>query len=523
VANILPGDQVQVEIEFTELLQPENLIYEWHFPTVVGPRYSAEAMNNQEREKWVDNPYFETNTEEDREQYTAFNLELTVKSALDIKGFQSPSHNPKIDYLGKREVKLALNSTQAGFQANRDVIIKYKLAEDRIVTGILAHKGEAENFFMIEVQPPERVKPEHIPDREYIFVLDVSGSMKGFPLDTTKELFKNLAKTMKPTDRFNILFFAGGNKLLSPHSLPATADNVKQALKMVDSHRGGGGTNLTSALKRALHLSADQDLARSFVVVTDGYVTAEKDTFELIRKSRNQANVFCFGIGSSVNRHLVEGIAKVGGGEPFIVTKPYNAAKKVKIFEEYISSPVLTNIQLDTIGIELFDVQPASMNDLFANRTLTISGKWKAEKEGSLIIKGKTGDGEDFIQEYTLDPKATNYDNPVLIDLWARQTVRELVDFNKVAEDVDLQARITNLGLKYSMVTPFTSFVAVDQTPQKLEAESKTVHQPLPLPANVSMSATSQAVENGSIPEPSSVFLLALSMIAAMAIRNRKE
>jgi len=221
VANILPGNTVTVEIEFTELLSPEEMIYEWVFPTVIGPRYSGESGT---QEEWVDSPFIESNsTKQNLEQLTSFSLNATFKSSVKFKGFQSISHKPTIDYKNKQEVHVSLDSQQSGFQADRDVIIRYKLADKQIISGLVAHKAEKENFFLINVQPPERVKPKHIPNREYIFVVDVSGSMHGFPLDTTKELFENLAKNLRSSDRFNIMFFSGGNQLLSPESLPATS------------------------------------------------------------------------------------------------------------------------------------------------------------------------------------------------------------------------------------------------------------------------------------------------------------
>jgi len=126
-----------------------------------------------------------------------------------------------------------------------------------------------------------------------------------------------------------------------------------------------------------------------------------------------------------VNRHLIEGIAKVGGGEPFIVTKPAYAAQEAKKFKEYISSPVLTSIEVEADGVTLEGLQPGRVNDLFANRSVTITGKWNTEKISTITVKGKTGDGQQFKQSFKLDPDEKHH-NPVLEDLWARHVVREL-------------------------------------------------------------------------------------------------
>jgi len=222
-----------------------------------------------------------------------------------------------------------------------------------------------------------------------------------------------------------------------------------------------------------------------------------------------------------VNRHLIEGIAKVGGGEPFIVTKPAYAAQEAKKFKEYISSPVLTSIEVEADGVTLEGLQPGRVNDLFANRSVTITGKWNTEKISTITVKGKTGDGQQFKQSFKLDPDEKHH-NPVLEDLWARHVVRELIDFNTVVKDSDIQASITNLGLEYSIVTPYTSFVAVDETIQDIPNPAKTVMQPLALPAGMSGSSVSHAVKNGAIPEPSSMILFALTMLTVLCVRNRQ-
>jgi len=522
VANILPGKRIEIEIEFTELLQPEELVYEWVFPTVVGPRYSSSKEQIKGSEKWVENPYFKTDAGDSLEDFTSFSLEAKVSGSVNFKGFRCKSHKPEIDYKSTNEVVVKIDSSQPGFQADRDFILQYQLAEDKIISGLLAHKGEKENYFLINVQPPKRVKPKHIPGREYIFIVDVSGSMSGFPLDTTKELFSDLANDLRETDKFNILFFAGGSKLLSEESLSATPENIERAIRMMDAQSGGGGTELEKALKRALSLDKNHDISRSFVVITDGFISAESSCFDLIRETRNKANVFCFGIGSSVSRHLVDGIAKVGGGEPFVVTHPNESKEVADRFKEYISSPVLTNIQIQAKGIKISDVQPANVNDLFANRTLMISGKWKGENPGHVIITGKTGNGQTFTQKMPLEP-TSNHNNPALEPLWARHTVRELVDFQQVAPDSDLEARITNLGLKYNLITPYTSFVAVDKTPQEFKGNTKKIIQHLPLPSGVSINATAPGkFINGSIPEPSAIYLLLISVISALFVRKRK-
>lgn len=531
VANILPNETIRVSITFSELLIPENNNYEWVFPTVVGPRYTGsgdDALADSGDLEWINSPYFETVSATVDEVTSLlepqFTLNAKVMSTLDFKAFQCPSHQAEIDFTSPKEVHIALDSSSPGFQANRDFIVRFKLVDDKISSGLMTHNGDDENFFLINVQPPARVVPNQIPAREYLFVIDVSGSMHGFPLNTAKKLFEHLSKTLRPIDQFNIQCFSGGSQFLSNQPLPATAANIRRARTMLNNLSGRGGTNLNEALKESLAMSCDNDLSRNVIIITDGYIGADQKTFQIIRDNRRNANIFSFGIGSSVNRHLIEGMAKVGGGEPFVVTQPKEAYRIAEQFAEYISAPVLTNIRMTTNNIELSEVQPAQQNDLFANRPLTITGKWKAKnkKSGFITITGMSGNGESFEQSFEVtNDKSSNM--PVLCDLWARETVRELIDFNQASASDDLKKRITNLGLEYELVTPFTSFVAVDKTPRAFQGTAKPVKQPLPLPAGVSASALSpaQQVNNGSIPEPSTSILTLITFLAALSIRRR--
>jgi Ca-activated chloride channel family protein len=137
------------------------------------------------------------------------------------------------------------------------------------------------------------------------------------------------------------------------------------------------------ALKRALSLKKTEGTSRTVVIVTDGYVTVEEETFDLIRDSLDHANLFAFGIGRSVNRHLIEGMARVGMGEPFVVTKPDEAQAAAEAFRRMIQSPVLTQVKLDIRGFEAYDVEPPAVPDVLAERPVIALGKWRGTAKGT--------------------------------------------------------------------------------------------------------------------------------------------
>ena len=242
-------------------------------------------------------------------------------------------------------------------------------------------------------EPPQVVEPDEVPPREYIFVLDVSGSMNGFPLDTAKTLMGDLASVLRPSDTFNIVVFADGSETFCAGSVPATRSNLTRALQFIGRKNGGGGTRLLAALERAVAVPRQREASRSIVLVTDGYIEAESDVFDYVRAHLDDANFFAFGIGSSVNRFLIEGVARAGLGEPFIVTEPAEAAEAAARLRRYIDTPVLTGIDVTFTGFDAYDVEPGQVPDLFASRPIVVFGKWRGSAAGSIEISGTTGRG----------------------------------------------------------------------------------------------------------------------------------
>ena len=481
VANILPGDVIKVELRYNEWLVPTDAVYTFVYPTVVGPRYSNQAADQAPaREKWVENPYLHQG---ESPTYT-FHMAVNLSAGLPIQEITCPSHKVNIRYEGTGFSRIELNSSDK-FGGNRDFLLKYRLSGRRIQTGLLLYEGEEENFFLAMLQPPKRVTPEQIPPREYIFIVDVSGSMHGFPLNISKKLMRDLITNLRPTDRFNVLLFAGSSSLMAQQSLPANRENIDRAIAMIERQRGGGGTELLPALKRALALPRGEGSSRSVVIATDGYVTVEEEAFDLIRNHLGQANIFTFGIGSSVNRHLIEGMARVGMGEPFVITRPDVADEKADEFRKLIASPVLTEIEIDFGAFEVYDVEPRSIPDVLAERPVMVFGKWRGEPRGFIALKGTSGKQS---YEETLDVSAIKplHDHSALRYLWARHRIALLCDYNKLRPRDERVREVIDLGLTYNLLTAYTSFVAIDTSVRLKGGKTQTVKQPLPLPQGVS-------------------------------------
>jgi len=488
VANILPGDLIKVELRYTELLVPTDGVYEFVYPTVAGPRNSnqpaatappSETFVSLSRTMWVQNPYLHQG---EAPTYT-FDIQVKLAAGLPIQQVTCPSHQVNIQY-GPSSASVKLDPSE-NYGGNRDYILKYRLAGGKIESGLLLYTGEKENFFLLMMQPPKRVTASQIPPREYIFIVDVSGSMHGFPLEISKKLLKDLIGNLRPTDQFNVLLFAGGSSLMAQQSLPANPENIQQAMQLIEQQQGGGGTELLPALKRVLSLPRSEGTSRTVVIATDGYVTVEEEAFDLIRNHLGDANLFTFGIGSSVNRFLIEGMARVGMGEPFIITKPDGAQAKANEFRKLIASPVLTQIKVDFGRFGVYQVEPPSIPDVLAERPVILFGKWRGRPQGEITLRGLTA-GRPYFERIEVAKVMPLSANSALRYLWARHRIALLGDYNHLRPDDNRVKAITRLGLDYNLLTAYTSFVAIDTQVRLVNGKAVTVQQPLPLPEGVS-------------------------------------
>ncbi len=481
VANILAADEVRVTLRYTELLVPTDGVYEFVYPTVVGPRYSNRpAAGAPDSDRWVENPY----RHQGEAPSYAFDIRATLSAGLPIRRVTCPSHRTSVAFDGPSVANVALDPSERR-GGNRDFVLRYALAGSAVETGLLLWQGKDENFVLLMAQPPARVSPEQIPPRDYVFIVDVSGSMHGYPLEVSKKLLADLIGHLRPTDSFNVLLFSGGSAAMAERPLPATSENLRRALELIERQQGGGGTEFVPALRRALASPRPEGASRTIVIATDGYVDVEKDAFELIRGSLDRSNVFAFGIGTAVNRFLIEGLARAGMGEPFVITKPEEAEARAARFRQYVQSPVLTHVRVDLGAIGAYDVEPPSVPDVLAERPVILFGKWRGHPSGRVTVRGETGAGAyaRVIEVAGIKPAEAN---SALRYLWARHRVAALGDVLSVSRDADSVKEITRLGLAYNLLTEFTSFVAVDTFVRATDGKVETVTQPLPLPQGVS-------------------------------------
>jgi Ca-activated chloride channel family protein len=221
-----------------------------------------------------------------------------------------------------------------------------------------------------------------------------------------------------------------------------------------------------------------------------------------------------------VNHYLIEGMAKAGGGEAFVVTRRREAHEAAVRFRRYVQSPVLTQINLEFSGFETYDIEPQGFPDLFAQRPVIVFGKWRCHPEGTIELRGTSGLGDysRAIQVADTNPLETNRALPYL---WARTRISRLSDFNFKRGNPENKDEITTLGLTYHLLTAYASFIAVHEEIRNPEGQSDDVSQPLPLPLNVSNLAVGVSVS--TVPEPDiSILLIGVAlMLTTLIVLNK--
>ncbi len=225
VANIMPSDEVELTLQYSELLVPDQGVYELVYPTVVGPRYGGDPVASARDAEWVANPYVKDRADGGNSALVETGIQVHLASPIPVSDLRSVQHKIATNWLDDTRVEVGLDASERD-AGNRDFILRFRLQGEQINSGLMTYEWNGEHYFLMMAQPPKRVAVEQVMKREYLFVVDVSGSMHGFPLDTAREVMFDLLSKLRPEESFNILFFSGGSTVLSPSPLLATPANL---------------------------------------------------------------------------------------------------------------------------------------------------------------------------------------------------------------------------------------------------------------------------------------------------------
>jgi Ca-activated chloride channel family protein len=482
VANILPGTQVTITISYVENLRYEDGSYEFVFPMVVGPRYIPGGVPNAAR---LAPPMVGP---EERSGHD-ISFEVALDAGLIVENLQTKTHPVDIERPSPTRANVRLKGGPT--IPNKDFVLRYDVAGKQIQDAVLTHRSEKGGFFTVVLQPPDRVGSDDVTPKELVFVLDTSGSMSGFPIEKAKETMKLALDNLYPDDTFNLITFSGDTRVLFPQPVRATKRNLRQAQDFLAAAAGGGGTEMMGAIKAALEPSDSQAHVRIVCFMTDGFVGNDMQIIAEVQKHQN-ARVFAFGIGSSVNRFLLDNMAAAGRGQVEYVGLNDDGSAAAERFHQRVRNPLLTDISIDWSGLPIADVYPKRIPDLFGAKPLILTGRYTAPGSGTIKLKGKWA-GSDFTREIPVTLPETMALHDVLARLWARARIDDLMSEDYMGAQlgkmrVDLKSTITQLAMEFRLMTQFTSFVAVEEITVTDGGVPRRIDVPVAVPAGVDFS-----------------------------------
>ena len=461
VTNITPGAKVIVRISYVETLKYDEGAYEFSFPMTVGPRYKDGGLNPK---------YAPPATRAGHD----LSLRLTIDAGVPVRNIVSSSH----EILTSGNI---VQFKQAAVVPNKDFILRYQVAGPALQDAVLTHRAKLGGFFTLILQPPARVTQEDVSPKELIFVLDTSGSMSGFPIEKAKESMRMAMAGLYPRDTFNLITFSGDTRVLFPRPVPATPENLRAAREFLDGHYGGGGTEMMKAVRAAFAPSGAENKMRVICFMTDGYVGNEAEIIAEVKR-HPEARVFSFGIGSAVNRYLLDKMAEEGRGEVEYVALNDDGSAAARRFHERVRNPLLTDIAVEWNGLPVSDVYPERIPDLFSAKPLILHGRYSTAAGGSITLRGRMS-GRPFTRTIAVQLPREQTEHDVLATLWARARVEALMHANPQRPD---EEQVTRLGLEFRLLTQFTAFVAVDTYKDPRTGQPVRIEVPAEMPEGVS-------------------------------------
>jgi Ca-activated chloride channel homolog len=498
VANIEPGKTIDVTITYFNTLAYRDGWHEFVFPMVVGPRFNPPGFTNgvaalprQQRAAGSlpadRQPTAVTYLKPTERSGHDIALSLEIDAGVAIEEFESKSH--VIESKQVEPDKLRVRLGELDRIPNKDFVLRYRAAGDRLKSNLLTHRDERGGFFTLMVYPPADLKQLRQHPLELVFVLDCSGSMNGEPIAQAKAAIRRALQQMRPEDSFQLIRFSNDASQLGKRPLAATPANVARGLAYLDSLNGDGGTMMIEGIKAALDFPQDPGRLRFVVFLTDGFIGNEVQIFSEVHRRLGDARIFSFGVGSSPNGYLLDGLARIGKGAVAYLGLQDDAARVMDDFMTRVKYPALMDVRIDWGALEVKDVYPTHLPDLFVGRPLLVTGRFDGDAASSVKLIGKAG-VEPVEIKLDVSPADTSVQHPGIASVWARKKIMELSDHQAVAEDPTLPTQIKQVALDFSLMSAYTAFVAVDSLSQTGSDPATTVPQPVPVPEGVKYETT---------------------------------
>jgi Ca-activated chloride channel family protein len=501
LANIKPGEQIDVIIRYTDSLKFQGGNYEFVFPMVVSPRYipgttidentvgggsaPAPMTLNQDTDcvpdaSRLNAPILPPGTRSGHD----ISMTVDIDAGVEIQEIHSPSHQIQIEREGRwRRVTLSKRDTIP----NKDLILRYQVAGDRTQATVLTQADYRGGHFAAYLIPAIKYYPYQFIPKDVVFLIDTSGSQNGAPLMKCQELMRRFIDALNPHDTFAIIDFADTTRQLSPVPLPNTPQNRTRAMNYINRLNAGGGTQMLRGIRAVLNFpQVDPGRLRSIVLLTDGYIGNENQILAEIQQHLKPGNrLHSFGAGSSVNRFLLNRIAEIGRGISQIIRHDEPTVEVAEQFFGQINNPVLTNIQLYWHGDgEPPIIYPTTPPDLFAEQPLVLFGCKKDLRPGMLHVTGILPGGHRYEQIFELNFAEPG--NPGIAQLWGRARIKDLMNQMLRRETKVGVDAVTDTALTYQLLSQYTAFVAVsDEVRVNPREHSVSVQVPVEMPEGI--------------------------------------
>ena len=474
VANIEPGKQINVQITYFHTLRYQEGTFEFVFPMVVGPRYTPAGYG-----QTVPVEYLAP------QEISAADiaLEVNIDAGEALSEVTSPTHAIRVD---RTKVTLSPHDRIP----NRDFVLRYRLAGKQIRAALATHQDASGGYFALMIHPPDKLADVPRSPREMIFVIDCSGSMNGRPLEVAKRALVKCLKRLEPDDTFQILRFSNRVSALGPAPVAATPENVRRGLDYVASLATDGGTEMQQVVQVALDYPVAPGRFRIVSFMTDGYIGNDREVVAFARQHLGSARIFSFGVGDSVNRYLLEALARVGRGVSTFITLDEATERAADDLYQRIEHPALADLKIDWGAMGVSDVQPQPLPDLFVGRPVVLTGRFKGRGPATVRMTGRAGERAlELSVDVNLDEPGVRH--PALASIWARSKIASLHDGAFGAHDPqEYTQEIRRVALQYGLMSEWTSFVAVDSLSRTPGNFGTTVVQPVPVPSGVKYETT---------------------------------
>jgi Ca-activated chloride channel family protein len=473
VANIEPGATIDVRLHYVQALAYDDGAYELVFPMVAGPRFVPKS--SKAGAAVVQPAVLPPGTRSGHD----IGLTVAIDGGVPIHDVRSPSHAIDVANASTHEASVKISARDT--VPNKDFILRYDVAAARGPEfAVVPHRSGGIGSFFFMAQPPVRPDAAEVTPKEMVFVIDTSSSMQGAPLAKAKEAVARALRGMHPEDTFQIVRFDDSASALGPKPIANKPNNVERALAWLGQLEAGGGTDMTTGITAALAFPHDRARLRVVVFLTDGFIGNEDEILAQVQQSLGDARLFSFGVGSAVNRYLLEEMAAIGRGTVQVVRPDEDTTAAVERLEKRIASPLLTDISIDWKGLAVADVSPSRIPDLFAGQPLVLAGRYSRPGAATVSVTGKLA-GRTVSFDVPVALPETR-DRPAIAAIWSRGRITELARQQLRAEKPEVKKQIIELALANHLMSAYTAFVAVDSSRKTAGGKADPVAVPVEVP-----------------------------------------